>query len=262
MQEFNFINIEDKLKPILRQFISKSCDEINIIELKKMGHNDLLYYIIDKYNIISQKLDWYDKKNDKYNTIYKTLAFLLIASRNAINHQESYADINKKILEKSIIYNTLLFINAIRKIFTIEETKELDEFIKYLNDISFDINDKIMNQKRNNLKKNNIVQNIGDSKPGEYIREGFIKLVKDDKISEYIIEKLQEKDYCYNELGLRLPFLIKINDPKEDASIAFINGERRYGKPIFTIKNKTYLITNDLYSRNKIYFEEWFNSIK
>jgi 5-methylcytosine-specific restriction protein A len=144
MKEFNFHKIEEDFASILEQFIKKSCDENLIREsernfkkkLEDMDNNELLSCFTHNYDHIARKLGWYDAKIERSINIYRSIAYLLIDSRNAINHKIVRKGIEKEILEKSIIYNALLFINAIRKIFTETiEIKKVDDFEKYLKDI-------------------------------------------------------------------------------------------------------------------------------
>jgi 5-methylcytosine-specific restriction protein A len=144
MVEFNFHKIEKKFISILEQFIGKSCDESRIKESEKnlkkklelMDNNELLSCFTYNYDHIAKKLDWYDAKIERSINIYRSIAYLLIDSRNAINHRIISKGIDDEILEKSIIYNALLFINAIREIFTEDnEIKKIDAFEKYLKEI-------------------------------------------------------------------------------------------------------------------------------
>jgi hypothetical protein len=144
MAEFNFHKIEEKFISIFEQFIRKSCDESRIRESEKnskkkledMDNNELLSCFTFNYEHIARKLNWYDARMERSINIYRSIAYLLIDSRNAINHRIVRKGIKNDILEKSIIYNALLFINAIRKSFTENnEIKKIDEFEEYLKDI-------------------------------------------------------------------------------------------------------------------------------
>ena len=95
-------------------------------------------------------------------------------------------------------------------------------------------------------------------KIGEFVRQNFIKLSKENKLSELMLMQLQNADYSKSTFIMNYPVLKLIDYSKNILEQRKINGRDRYWeKPYYDNK---YFICNDWYDdkRNqRSYFEKW-----
>ena len=85
----------------------------------------------------------------------------------------------------------------------------------------------------------------GGTNIGKFAKTTFKELIEKNKLNNSIINNLKDKDYCKQTFGVRLPVIVEINTTFDNA---------RYYKDVVGGK---YRITNDWYSKNKIYLEKW-----
>lgn len=70
------------------------------------------------------------------------------------------------------------------------------------------------------------------------------------KLNKGIMDQLTDRDFCKKNMGLTFP-LFKIYDANTDLDEQRkANGYIKYGKQIYKINRKSYLMSNDLYHRN------------
>ena len=99
-------------------------------------------------------------------------------------------------------------------------------------------------------------------KPGQVIRDKFMELVSEDKITEEYIVKLSTKEGTAKLFGVRYPFLLEYDGTKSTKEQAYVNGCSRYTSKPIIIGDREYLITNDLYAKTVPQFMEWSKSLE
>lgn len=106
------------------------------------------------------------------------------------------------------------------------------------------------------------VQNVEQAneakvKPGQVIRECFLQMITDGKITADVLAILTDKEATAKELKIRYPFLKEFDSNVPVKELIYIKGAARYGSKPVAIGDKQYLITNDLYKQNVDHFIEW-----
>lgn len=94
-------------------------------------------------------------------------------------------------------------------------------------------------------------------KPGQVIRNRFVQMIQDEKITSDVLAVLTDKETTAKELKIRYPFLKEFDSNVPVKELTYIKGSARYGAKPVAIKDKQYLITNDLYKYNVNTFIEW-----
>jgi len=93
---------------------------------------------------------------------------------------------------------------------------------------------------------------LKEKKVGIIVQNDFKKLLESNLLSEYIIEKLQEHEYCKNIFDLNFAVLLKvqngtnISEQRKD----HLGRDRYYATPI-TINGIKYFLSSQWYDRNK-----------
>lgn len=135
----------------------------------------------------------------------------------------------------------------------IEQNKKIENIIK----TKVQIEEKI--ESKDEVKGKNEEPKIS---AGKIIREKFLKLIDDNKITNDILEILKDTEKTKEVLGIRYAFLKEYDDTITKKANTYINGHARYtAKTIIKINEVHYIITNDLYSRNVDKFIGWADSI-
>jgi hypothetical protein len=98
-------------------------------------------------------------------------------------------------------------------------------------------------------------------KPGQAIRDKFMELVSEGKITEEYIFELSTKEVTAQLFSVRYPFLKEFNPNVSIKEITYVNGHARYSSKPITIGGRQYLITNDLYSKTVPKFSEWADNL-
>jgi hypothetical protein len=98
-------------------------------------------------------------------------------------------------------------------------------------------------------------------KPGQAIREMFVKLIEANKNTPSIIEIVTDAEKTKNELGIRYAFLKEYPQGALPKDVSLVNGHARYSSKPVIINDKRYLITNDLYKKNVEKFTEWYEGL-
>ena len=89
-------------------------------------------------------------------------------------------------------------------------------------------------------------------KVGIIVQNDFKKLLESNVLSEYIIEKLQEQEYCKNIFDINFAVLLKlqsganVSNQRKD----HLGRDRYYATPI-TINGEKYFLSSQWYDRNK-----------
>ena len=96
-------------------------------------------------------------------------------------------------------------------------------------------------------------------KPGFQIRE----LVKAhvDELDKKTLKKLQDAEFCKTNFKLQYALLLDITGKAEDEIKVLRKDQKghvRYSPQIYTINKRSYLMTNDLYSKNLTSIQEFF----
>lgn len=94
-------------------------------------------------------------------------------------------------------------------------------------------------------------------KPGQAIRNKFMELVTEGKITEEYIYELSTKEGTAKFFGVRYPFLKEFNPNISIKELTDINGHARYSSKLVAIGGRQYLITNDLYKATLPRFMDW-----
>ena len=100
---------------------------------------------------------------------------------------------------------------------------------------------------------------LSADKPGFQIRE----LVKGpvDKLDKKTLKKLQDAEFCKTNFKLQYALLLDITGKAEDEIKVLRKDQKghvRYSPQIYTINKRSYLMTNDLYSKNLTPIQEFF----
>lgn len=98
-------------------------------------------------------------------------------------------------------------------------------------------------------------------KPGQAIRDRFMELVSEGKITEEYIFELSTKEGTAQFFGVRYPFLKEYNPELGIKEQSYINGHSRYTSKSITIGDRQYLITNDLYKSTLPKFMDWADKL-
>lgn len=102
------------------------------------------------------------------------------------------------------------------------------------------------------LQNDNYIMSLKDKKVGIIVQKDFKKLLESNVLSEYIIEKLQEHEYCKNIFDVNFTVLLKvqngtnISEQRKD----HLGRDRYYATPI-TINGEKYFLSSQWYDRNK-----------
>ncbi|MDD6564522.1 MAG: HNH endonuclease [Clostridiales bacterium] len=96
------------------------------------------------------------------------------------------------------------------------------------------------------------ISSLKEKKVGIIVQNDFKNLLESNILSEYIIEKLQEHEYCKNAFNINFAVLLKvrngtnISEQRKD----HLGRDRYYATPI-TINGKKYFLSSQWYDRNK-----------
>ena len=120
---------------------------------------------------------------------------------------------------------------------------------------------KCLAEKQSTNDNNNSQPVVEVVKPGQAIRERFVKLIEDKKINDEIILILTSTEQTKSILKIRYAFLIEYDSTKDIKEQSYIKGHARYYSKPIEINDKQYLITNDLYKRNVENFMQWADSL-
>ena len=135
----------------------------------------------------------------------------------------------------------------------IEQNEKIEDTIK----TEVEIEEKI--ESKEELKIENEKPKIS---AGKIIREKFLKLIDDNKITNDILETLKDTKKTKEVLGIRYAFLKEYDDTITKKANTYINGHARYtAKIIIKINKVDYIITNDLYEKNIGKFNTWADSL-
>lgn len=98
-------------------------------------------------------------------------------------------------------------------------------------------------------------------RPGQVIRDAFLRLVTDGKVPDSVLSMLTDSEATAKELGIRYAFLKEFNPDVPIKELTYIKGHARYSSKPIDVNGKQYLITNDLYSKNVLKFMKWADGI-
>lgn len=112
------------------------------------------------------------------------------------------------------------------------------------------------------IPKNDETAKVEEIKPGAIIRNYFLKLVEQGKITDAVISVLTNEEATKRDLGIRYPFLKEYDPNVSIKELTYIKGHSRYSSKIYEVNGKQYLMTNDLYKRNVERFVLWIESFK
>jgi len=98
-------------------------------------------------------------------------------------------------------------------------------------------------------------------KAGQAIRDKFMELVAEGKITEEYIFELSTKEGTAKLFGVRYPFLLEYDGTKTVKEQTYINGHSRYTSKPVNMGDRQYLITNDIYAKTVSKFMVWADSL-
>lgn len=116
-------------------------------------------------------------------------------------------------------------------------------------------------ERREAAESENVKQEEIKVRPGQVIREAFLKLVADSKITESVLTILTDQEAAAKELGIRYAFLKEFQSGVPIKELTYIKGHARYSSKPIDVNGKQYLVTNDLYNKNVQKFMKWVDSI-
>ena len=118
----------------------------------------------------------------------------------------------------------------------------------------------IVEGKSSSLKEER--KSFDEEKIGKLIRRTFEDLVEQDKLSTEMIENLLSAEYSRNVFGLKLPFLVSIDENREIRSQLFdANGYVRYWTKPIVIRGLKYCISKEWYKNQRERYLKWFSSV-
>ena len=132
-------------------------------------------------------------------------------------------------------------IDRIKKLFQVQQEKANPSFDKLETTINTPT-----------LHSDNCTNILKEKKVGIIVQNDFKKLLESNILSEYIIEKLQEQEYCKNIFDINFAVLLKlqngtnISEQRKD----HLGRDRYYATPI-TINGEKYFLSSQWYDRNK-----------
>ena len=114
--------------------------------------------------------------------------------------------------------------------------------------------------KLNNLTQSIKTKTVSNVKSaGSQIRDLVFSVL--DKFDKTLMKKFTDREFCHDNFGILYPLFIDISKVKdEDINELRLAGTKgyRFATKRYTILKKTYLMCNDLYSRNVAKFENTF----
>lgn len=98
-------------------------------------------------------------------------------------------------------------------------------------------------------------------KPGFQIRE--ILKANVDNIDDELLSKLQDKEFSRTNFKLAYAMLLDITNmnSEEIKAARSVKGHARYSPYIYTIQNRQFLLTNDLYAKNLQPIKDFFEKL-
>lgn len=98
-------------------------------------------------------------------------------------------------------------------------------------------------------------------KAGTAIREKFQQLVNEGKVTDDVLKILTDTELTKQHTSIRYAFLLEYDGNRTVKDQGSINGHIRYSSKLYEVNDKTYLMTNDIYSRNIEKFMNWSNGL-
>lgn len=135
-------------------------------------------------------------------------------------------------------------IDRFKQLFQIQQTKKESSTI----DFSLTKTEKHIAPLRND----DYISSLKEKKVGIIVQNDFKNLLESNTLSEYIIEKLQEKEYCKNIFDINFAVLLKVQNGTNIAEQRKDHlGRDRYYASTITINGKKYFLSSQWYDRNK-----------
>jgi hypothetical protein len=153
-----------------------------------------------------------------------------------VNLSKSVADTSELFLRSSQMYNLFSDSIGINKLNTDEKSQQKTSPI-----IATKQNEKVVSQ----------------LKIGELVRIEFDRLIRNNLLSDELINHLLDERYSKLTFDVNYPILKKINADQSPFEQRMVNGYSRYWSRIYKIKGERYLICNDWYDRNRTKFINW-----
>lgn len=119
----------------------------------------------------------------------------------------------------------------------------------------------------NELKNEQLVDTLSikpeekKAKPGQVIREAFLRLVVDGKITPFVLSVLVDKEATSKDIGIRYAFLREFDSSAPIQELTYVKGHARYSSKPVVIGEGQYLITNDLYKTTVPKFFKWVETL-
>lgn len=113
----------------------------------------------------------------------------------------------------------------------------------------------------NQSEEQEVVEENLKVRPGQAIRDAFLRLVTDGKVTNSVLSTLTDSEATARELGIRYAFLKEFNPDVPIKELTYVKSHARYSSKPIGVNGKQYLITNDLYNKNVLRFMKWVDSI-
>lgn len=153
-----------------------------------------------------------------------------------VNLSKSVADTSELFLRSSQMFNLFSDLKVENKINTADKSQERTSTVTATKQVETD---------------------SSHLKIGALVRSEFDRLIKNNLISDEMIQHLLDERYSKLTFDVNYPILKKINADQSPFELKMLNGYNRYWSSPYKIKGERYLICSQWYDRNRTKFVNW-----